>query len=138
MSTNQRRVRHSLAPSNQKARLFQFRESNFFGPITGRGLFQFLDKLRPHSAIIGNCPRAPNGTLILRASREAEVVEPQKGAYRAKPTEEVEADAPPHVVREGGDVSNDALILSRYLGRTFLWLLENDVGYVGSQVPPGI
>ncbi|MEQ2180235.1 hypothetical protein GOODEAATRI_033819 [Goodea atripinnis] len=150
MSTNQRRVRHSLPPSNQKARLFQFRESIFCAPITGCGLFQFLDKLRPHSANIGNCPlftqssyrhrlfpprRAPNGTLILKASREAEVVGPQKGAYRAKPTE-VEADARAHVVWEGGDVSNDALILSRcalqfdrYLGRTFLWLLENNVGY---------
>ncbi|MEQ2173282.1 hypothetical protein GOODEAATRI_030461 [Goodea atripinnis] len=125
-----------LAPSNQEARLFQFRESIFCAPITGRGLFQFLDKLRPHSANIGNCPRAPNGTLILKASREAQGVGPQKGAYRAKPTEEVEADARAHVVREGGDVSNAALILSRcalqfgrYLGRTFLWLLENDVGY---------
>ncbi|XP_047209007.1 uncharacterized protein LOC124860074 [Girardinichthys multiradiatus] len=79
---------------------------------------------------------APNGTLILKASREAQGVGPQKGAYRAKPTEEVEADTRAHVIREGGDVSNAALILSRcalqfgrYLGRTFLWLLENDVGY---------
>ncbi|MEQ2185453.1 hypothetical protein GOODEAATRI_018303 [Goodea atripinnis] len=56
MLTNQRRELPSLAPSNQKARLFQFRESNFSGPITGHGLFQFMDKLRPHSAIIGNCP----------------------------------------------------------------------------------
>ncbi|MEQ2180299.1 hypothetical protein GOODEAATRI_034582, partial [Goodea atripinnis] len=51
--------------------------------------------------------RAPNGTLILKASREAQGVGPQKGAYRAKPMEEVEADAPPHVVQEGGD---DALL----------------------------
>ncbi|XP_047220269.1 uncharacterized protein LOC124867733 [Girardinichthys multiradiatus] len=76
--------------------------------------------------------RAPNGTLILKASREAQGVGPQKGAYRAKPTEEVEADARAHVVREGGDVSNAALILSRYLGRTFLWLLENAVNLVTS------
>ncbi|KAK5611524.1 hypothetical protein CRENBAI_015477 [Crenichthys baileyi] len=137
--------------TKKRARSFQFRESIFCAPIAGLGLFQFLDKLRPHSANIGSCPlrdteqlhthrfpprRAPNGTLILKASTEAQGVGPQKGAYRAKPSEEVEADARAHVVREGGDVSNAALILSRcalqfgrYLGRTFLWLLENDVGY---------
>ncbi|KAM4533309.1 uncharacterized protein V3H82_025812 [Fundulus diaphanus] len=82
--------------------------------------------------------RLPNGTLILRASKEAQGLGSQRGAQRerARPMEEVEEEARARVVNEGGDASNPTLILSRcslqfgkYSGRTLQWLLENDVGY---------
>lgn len=54
----------------------------------------------------------------------------------AKKPEEVEAEAKAQILSEGGDLSNERLILSRckiqfgkYKGQTFKWLLENDVGY---------
>ncbi|XP_033470522.2 uncharacterized protein LOC117249182 isoform X2 [Epinephelus lanceolatus] len=57
--------------------------------------------------------------------------------YRAKKLEEVDAEAWVHVNSEGGDTTNATLVLSRwkvqfvrYQGKTFHWLLENDVGYV--------
>ncbi|XP_044023683.1 uncharacterized protein LOC122862328 [Siniperca chuatsi] len=56
--------------------------------------------------------------------------------YRAKKPEEVDAEAWAHVFSEGGDTANITLVLSRwkvqfgrYQGKTFHWLLENDVGY---------
>ncbi|KAM3599872.1 uncharacterized protein V6R79_013251 [Siganus canaliculatus] len=85
--------------------------------------------------------RASNGTLLLRASTEAQALGPRQPAggqtaYRAKKPEEVDAEAWAHVVSEGGDPANAALVLSRwkvqfgrYRGKTFHWLLENDVGY---------
>nr|XP_054606630.1 uncharacterized protein LOC129152203 isoform X2 [Nothobranchius furzeri] len=80
--------------------------------------------------------KANNGTLILRASDEAKAVGPQRQGYRAKQPEEVEAEARAHVASEGGDVNNATLVLSRwkvqfgtYQGKTFHWLLQNDVGY---------
>lgn len=85
--------------------------------------------------------RAPNGTLLLRASSEAQAVGPLRVAggqapYRAKKPEEVDAEAQAHVTSEGGDTANATLVLSRwkvqfgrYQGKTFHWLLENDVGY---------
>nr|XP_054600042.1 uncharacterized protein LOC107372644 [Nothobranchius furzeri] len=83
-----------------------------------------------------NFKKAQNGTLILRASDAAKAVGPQRQGYRAKQPEEVEADARAHVAREGGDVNNATLVLSRwkvqfgtYQGKTFHWLLQNDVGY---------
>lgn len=55
----------------------------------------------------------------------------------AKKPEEVEAEAKDRVLSEGGDPSNNWLVLSRYTiqfgqykGQTFRWLLENDVDYV--------
>lgn len=55
----------------------------------------------------------------------------------AKKPEEVEAEAKDRVLSEGGDPSNNWLVLSRYTiqfgkykGQTFKWLLENDVDYV--------
>uniref|UniRef100_A0A1A8CSW5 Si:dkey-43f9.4 n=1 Tax=Nothobranchius kadleci TaxID=1051664 RepID=A0A1A8CSW5_NOTKA len=78
--------------------------------------------------------KAKNGTLILKASDEAKAVGPQRQGYRAKQPEEVEARA--HVASEGGDVDNATVVLSRwkvqfgtYQGKTFHWLLQNDVGY---------
>ncbi|XP_051800730.1 uncharacterized protein LOC127532735 [Acanthochromis polyacanthus] len=80
--------------------------------------------------------RAPNGTLLLKASSEAQALGPQKASCRARPAEEVEEEARAHVVSMGGDVTNATLVLSRwrvqfgrYQGQTFHWLLENDVGY---------
>uniref|UniRef100_A0A1A8ERF1 Si:dkey-43f9.4 n=1 Tax=Nothobranchius korthausae TaxID=1143690 RepID=A0A1A8ERF1_9TELE len=77
-----------------------------------------------------------NGTLILKASDEAKAVVPQRQGYRAKQPEEVEGEARAHVASEGGDVNNATLVLSRwkvqfgtYQGKTFHWLLQNDVGY---------
>ncbi|KAM6952072.1 uncharacterized protein PEZ65_009252 [Lycodopsis pacificus] len=80
--------------------------------------------------------KAPNGTLLLKASAEAQALRPRPAGYRAKPAEEVDAEARDHVVSEGGDSSNATLSLNRwkvqfgrYQGQTFHWLLENDVGY---------
>ncbi|XP_070403016.1 uncharacterized protein [Nothobranchius furzeri] len=80
--------------------------------------------------------KAKNGTLILKASDEAKAVGPQRQGYRAKQPEEVEAEARAHVASEGGDVNNATLVLSQwkvqfgtYQGKTFHWLLQNDVGY---------
>ncbi|XP_078101849.1 uncharacterized protein LOC144515125, partial [Sander vitreus] len=86
--------------------------------------------------------RAPNGTLLLKASAEAQALATRarppgsQAPYRAKKPEEVDAEAWAHVNSEGGDTANATLILSRwkvqfgkYQGRTFHWLLENDVGY---------
>nr|XP_054606792.1 uncharacterized protein LOC129166975 [Nothobranchius furzeri] len=81
-----------------------------------------------------NLKKAQNGTLILKASDEAKAVGPQRQGYRAKQPEEVEARA--HVASEGSDVNNATVVLSRwkvqfgtYQGKTFHWLLQNDVGY---------
>ncbi|XP_030577185.1 uncharacterized protein LOC115774174 isoform X2 [Archocentrus centrarchus] len=83
-----------------------------------------------------NFRRTPNGTLVLKASKEAQAIGPRKGGYRAKGPEEVGAEACAHVASEGGDASNATLTLSRwkvqfgrYQGQTFHWLMENDVGY---------
>lgn len=53
-----------------------------------------------------------------------------------KKPEEVEAEAKAQIRSEGGDLSNERLVLSRYKiqfgqyrGQPFKWLLENDVGY---------
>ncbi|XP_041838381.1 uncharacterized protein LOC121638027 [Melanotaenia boesemani] len=83
--------------------------------------------------------KLPNGTIKLKASTEAQARLSRgktKAAVRAKTPEEVEEEARAHVVREGGDVTNATLVLSRwrvqfgrYQGQTFHWLLENDVGY---------
>ncbi|XP_074505853.1 uncharacterized protein LOC141776291 [Sebastes fasciatus] len=85
--------------------------------------------------------RAPNGTLLLKSSAEAQAFGPRQAAggqapFRAKKPEEVDAEAWAHVASEGGDTANATLVLSRwkfqfgrYLGKTFHWLLENDVGY---------
>ncbi len=55
--------------------------------------------------------------------------------------EEVMADAKARVRSDGGDPSNERLVLSRfrvqfgkYKGQTFKWLLENDVGYAAHMV----
>nr|XP_054606627.1 uncharacterized protein LOC107376411 isoform X2 [Nothobranchius furzeri]XP_054606628.1 uncharacterized protein LOC107376411 isoform X2 [Nothobranchius furzeri] len=80
--------------------------------------------------------KANNGTLILRASDEAKAVGPQRQGYRAKQPEEVEVEARAHVASEGSDVNNATVVLSRwkvqfgtYQGKTFHWLLQNDVSY---------
>ncbi|XP_032363500.1 uncharacterized protein LOC116676642 [Etheostoma spectabile] len=84
--------------------------------------------------------RAPNGTLLLKASAEAQALALRppgsQAPYRAKQPQEVDAEAWAHVNSEGGDTTNATLILSRwkvqfgkYQGKTFHWLLENDVGY---------
>ncbi|XP_077956268.1 uncharacterized protein LOC144405586 [Gasterosteus aculeatus] len=85
--------------------------------------------------------RAPNGTILLKASPAAQALFTRQppsaqAPYRAKKPEEVDSEAWAHVVSEGGDTANAALVLSRwkvqfgrYQGRTFHWLLENDVGY---------
>ncbi|XP_059207062.1 uncharacterized protein LOC131986227 [Centropristis striata] len=84
--------------------------------------------------------RTRNGDLLLKASPEALAVGPRRAAgeapYRAKKPEEVDAEAWAHVSSKGGDTSNATLVLSRwkvqfgrYLGKTFHWLLENDVGH---------
>ncbi|XP_077947541.1 uncharacterized protein LOC144388857 [Gasterosteus aculeatus] len=58
-----------------------------------------------------------------------------------KRPDEVDSEAWAHVVSECGDAANAALVLSRwevqfgrYQGRTFHWLLENDVGYSANLV----
>ncbi|KAK9518633.1 hypothetical protein VZT92_023932 [Zoarces viviparus] len=83
----------------------------------------------------------PNGTLLLKASPQAQALGPRQVAggqapYRAKKLEELDAEAWAHVTSEGGDTTNATLVLSRwkmqfgrYQGKIFLWLLENDVGY---------
>ncbi|XP_034058144.1 uncharacterized protein LOC117537079 [Gymnodraco acuticeps] len=84
--------------------------------------------------------RAPNGTLLLKATAEASTLAPRRAAgqalYRAKKPEEVDAEAWAHVSSEGGSTANATLVLSRwkvqfgqYQGKIFHWLLENDVGY---------
>ncbi|XP_034058146.1 uncharacterized protein LOC117537081 [Gymnodraco acuticeps] len=84
--------------------------------------------------------RAPNGTLLLKATDEASTLAPRRAAgqalYRAKKPEEVDAEAWAHVSSEGGSTANATLVLSRwkvqfgqYQGKIFHWLLENDVGY---------
>ncbi|KAE8295744.1 hypothetical protein D5F01_LYC04476 [Larimichthys crocea] len=83
--------------------------------------------------------RATNGTLLLKASPAAQALgpwQPAGGQARAKTPEEVDAEAWVHVASEGGDTSNATLVPSRwkvqfgrYQGKTFHWLLENDVGY---------
>ncbi|KAK9518580.1 hypothetical protein VZT92_023882 [Zoarces viviparus] len=83
----------------------------------------------------------PNGTLLLKASPQAQALGPRQVAggqapYRAKKPEEIDAEAWAHVTSEGGDTTNATLVLSRwkmqfgrYQGKIFLWLLENDMGY---------
>ncbi|XP_068569817.1 uncharacterized protein [Cebidichthys violaceus] len=85
--------------------------------------------------------RAPNGTLLLKASPQAQALGPRQvaggqAAYRAKKAEEVDAEAWAHVASEGGDTTNATLVLSRwktqfgrYQGKIFHWLLKNVVGY---------
>ncbi|XP_056232399.1 uncharacterized protein LOC130169565 [Seriola aureovittata] len=81
--------------------------------------------------------RCPNGTLLMGASSEAQALGRRPVAtVKAKKPEEVDAEAWAHVASEGGDTGNATLILSRwkvqfgsYQGKTFHWLLENDVGY---------
>ncbi|XP_028985504.1 uncharacterized protein LOC114843268 isoform X2 [Betta splendens] len=58
-----------------------------------------------------------------------------------KKPEEVKAEAENRVLSEGGDLSNDRLVLSRYIiqfgeykGQTFNQLVENDMGYVAKLV----
>ncbi|XP_042280651.1 uncharacterized protein LOC121906049 [Thunnus maccoyii] len=60
----------------------------------------------------------------------------QHGGPPVKKPEEVEAEAKAQIRSEGGDLSNERLVLSRYKiqfgqyrGQPFKWLLENDVGY---------
>lgn len=77
---------------------------------------------------------------LLKASAEALALAPRppgsQAPYRAKQPQEVDAEAWAHVNSERGDTTNATLILSRwkvqfgkYQGKTFHWLLENDVGY---------
>ncbi|XP_051261729.1 uncharacterized protein LOC127366634 [Dicentrarchus labrax] len=87
-------------------------------------------------------PRTSNGELETRPSQEARnhvvVRGPLQAAQpvMAKSPQEVEAEAKALVRSEGGDLCNDWLVLSRFMiqfgqykGKTFKWLLENDVGY---------
>ncbi|XP_044064228.1 uncharacterized protein LOC122881737 [Siniperca chuatsi] len=65
----------------------------------------------------------------------------QHGGPPVKKPEERKAAARACVLSEGGDPRNDRLVLSRFLiqfgkykGKTFKWLLENDVGYTAMLV----
>nr|XP_046255940.1 uncharacterized protein LOC124065002 [Scatophagus argus] len=91
-------------------------------------------------------PRASSGRLQMKPSQEAltyaagqgPMQDARRGSPPVKNKEEVEAEAKAHVRSEGGgDPSNAQLVLSgftiqfgKYKGKTFKWLLENDVGYV--------
>ena len=80
--------------------------------------------------------KTAKGDLVLRATPEAlSLPKPPPGA-RILTREEAEAEARAHVVSQGGDPGTDLLVLSqhrlqfgKYRGRSFKWLLENDVGY---------
>ncbi|XP_035528368.1 uncharacterized protein LOC118335960 [Morone saxatilis] len=95
-----------------------------------------LDKGHP------TLPRTSNGELETKPSQEARNhVAGQRPLQPAQPVtakspQEVEAEAKACVLSEGGDLCNDWLILSRFMiqfgqykGKTFKWLLENNVGY---------
>lgn len=80
----------------------------------------------------------PSFSMNTNPSTLSVTLQPAGGqtSYRAKKPEEVDAEAWAHVASEGGDTSNATLVLSRwnvqfgrYQGKTFHWLLENDVGY---------
>jgi len=80
--------------------------------------------------------RTPKGDLVLRATPEALSIPKPPPGVRVLAAEEVEAEARAHVVSQGGDPGTDLLVLSqhrlqfgKYWGRSFKWLLENDVGY---------
>ncbi|XP_045901929.1 uncharacterized protein LOC123968937 [Micropterus dolomieu] len=86
-------------------------------------------------------PKTSTGELETNPSEEARKQAAGQRILRAtrsgvKKPEEVKAEAKARVISEGGDPSNDWLILSRFMiqfgqykGQTFKWLLENDVGY---------
>ncbi|XP_062313692.1 uncharacterized protein LOC134017543 [Osmerus eperlanus] len=80
--------------------------------------------------------RARNGDQVLRATPEAQSIPKPLPGARVLTAEEVEAEARAHVVSQGGDPGTARLVLSqhrlqfgKYWGRSFKWLLENDVGY---------
>ncbi|XP_029359287.1 uncharacterized protein LOC115044438 [Echeneis naucrates] len=84
--------------------------------------------------------KTSNGELDWKPSQEARsiaaVKKPSATVADMKKPVEVEAEAKALVLSEGGDSSNNRLVLSRYLiqfgmyrGKTFKWLLENDPRY---------
>ncbi|XP_029308353.1 uncharacterized protein LOC115021812 [Cottoperca gobio] len=91
--------------------------------------------------------RTSTGELETKLSQEAlnhadgqlplKVNVPRGPRVKVKTPDEVEAEAKALVLSEGGDPSNESLVLSRhklqfgkYKGKTFQWLLENNVGYI--------
>ncbi|XP_055359489.1 uncharacterized protein LOC114843269 isoform X2 [Betta splendens] len=79
--------------------------------------------------------RTADGSLDLQRTVEALTFKAPTALCVKKP-EEVEAEAKNQVLSQGGDPSNNRLVLSRftiqfgkYKGQTFKWLLENDVQY---------
>ncbi|XP_040900950.1 uncharacterized protein LOC121186321 isoform X2 [Toxotes jaculatrix] len=80
--------------------------------------------------------KTSNGELETAPSQEAKTQRRQGHPVTVKEPEEVEAEARALVLSEGGDPSNGRLVLSRFViqfgqynGKTFKWLLENDVSY---------
>ncbi|XP_058504475.1 uncharacterized protein LOC131471760 isoform X2 [Solea solea] len=90
--------------------------------------------------------KTPNGDLDLNRSQEAKCCSADNWPLRNLPAhrrpdmktpKEVEDEAKARVVAEGRDPSNKRLVLSRssiqfgqYRGKTFKWLLENDLRYI--------
>ena len=80
--------------------------------------------------------KTAKGDLVLRATPEALSLPKPLPASRILTQEEAEAEARAHVVSQGGDPGTAQMVLSqhrlqfgKYRGRSFKWLLENDVGY---------
>ncbi|XP_070768299.1 uncharacterized protein [Enoplosus armatus] len=84
----------------------------------------------------GELERKPSQEALNQAAKQWPLRAAGRGGPPVKKPEEVKAEAEACVLSEGGDPSNDRLLLSRFMiqfgkykGQTFKWLLENDVGY---------
>ncbi|XP_076006571.1 uncharacterized protein LOC143000954 [Genypterus blacodes] len=88
--------------------------------------------------------RNSKGALETEPSGEAQDYSAQltkQPSWKIKKPEVVQAEARARVRSEGRDCGNDRLVLSwftiqfgKYKGKTFKWLLENDVGYTAKLV----
>ncbi|XP_076006369.1 uncharacterized protein LOC143000820 [Genypterus blacodes] len=88
--------------------------------------------------------RNSKGALETEPSGEAQDYSAEltkQPSWKIRKPEVVQAEAKAPVQSEGGDCGNDRLVLSRftiqfgnYKGKTFKWLLENDVGYTAQLV----
>ncbi|KAG5277421.1 hypothetical protein AALO_G00117410 [Alosa alosa] len=79
---------------------------------------------------------AKSTRILMAPSGEANLVKSSGRAERAKPKEEVLAEASTYVTDHGGDPTDRFLVLAHcqfqfgmYQGQRFRWLLENSLGY---------
>ncbi|KAK3094890.1 hypothetical protein FSP39_007551 [Pinctada imbricata] len=85
--------------------------------------------------------RRPDGELILdytEAAKDVSRVNRQRPVLTASAQEKVEAEAKKLVKKKGGDVKDHKQVLGQHIlqfgqhrGQTFLWMLENGLGYAG-------